>query len=251
MTQVIELTDPYFNIFEPPEALTSTESYEFKQYREINVDVKSLSDYQIPVKDLHLFILPAASYLHVIAKVVKEDGSNLSANDVVTLTNNGFNLFSEAKYIVGDKTIEDIKYVGVGTTVSNIVDFSEDYSKTAASNMFWYPDTNDSTDLKKYKYNGTDGATKFMESQASKSTYSDFIIKNPTFNKGFQQRYSITQKSQPFGMFLPLNRLFGFCKINKVYKGVMHQIELKKNSDKNIIHRIDTTDYKVIITHLS
>ena len=31
----------------------------------------------------------------------------------------------------------------------------------------------------------------------------------------------------------------------------MHEIQLKKNSDKNIIHRADTTDYKVIISHLS
>jgi hypothetical protein len=57
-------------------------------------------------------------------KVLKSDGTEITANEWVTLTNNGFNLFSTAKYRIGDKEIESIDYVGIGTTVLNLVEFS-------------------------------------------------------------------------------------------------------------------------------
>jgi hypothetical protein len=118
-----EIESPYWNIFENPIVNNSAESYEYVEYREINVEVKALRKYKIPAKDLNLWIHPRNSYLHLRGKVLKSDGTDLSPNDMVTLSNNGFNLFSTAKYRIGDKEIESIDYVGIGTTVLNLVVF--------------------------------------------------------------------------------------------------------------------------------
>jgi hypothetical protein len=54
-------------------------------------------------------------------------GNDLSTTDMTTLSNNGFNLFSTAKYRIGNKQIESIDYAEIGTNVLNLVEFSDDY----------------------------------------------------------------------------------------------------------------------------
>jgi hypothetical protein len=114
-----EIESPNWSIFENPMENNSTESYEYVEYREINVEVKALKKYKIPAKDLNVWIHPHNSYIHLKGKVLKSDGNDLSQTDMVTLTDNGFNFFINAKYRIGDKEIESIDYVGIGTTVLN------------------------------------------------------------------------------------------------------------------------------------
>ena len=63
MTTQIE--SPYWNIFDTPIENNSTESYEPIEYREINVEVKALKKYKIPVKDLNVWIHSHNIYLHL------------------------------------------------------------------------------------------------------------------------------------------------------------------------------------------
>ena len=249
----VGIESPYWNIFEPPIENNSTESYEYEEYREINVEVKALKKYKIPIKDLNVWIHPHNSYLHLKGRVLKADGSNLDATEKVTLTNNGFNLFSTAKYKIGDKEIESIDYVGIGTTVLNLVDFSDDYAKSAASNMFWYRDTADSADTNRFIYDSADKASKLKESDTKLEDLVKHIKGNHNFNEGFLRRWIIAKQSAKISMFLPLKRLFGFCRdINKVFKGLPHEIELERNLDDNIIHKSAATGaYKFEISHLS
>jgi hypothetical protein len=168
------------------------------------------------------------------------------------LTNNGFNLFNTAKYRIGDKEIESIDYVGIGTTVLNLVEFSDDYAKSAASNMFWFRDTADSTATNRFIYDSTDKQTKLKESDAKLEDLVTKIKANHDFNEGFLERWKQTKESKQVSMFLPLNRLFGFCKdINRVFRGLPHEIELERNLDDNIIHRSGKVKYKFEILHLS
>ncbi len=74
-------------------------------------------------------------------------------------------MFNTAKYRIGDKEIEIIDYVGIGTTVLNLVEFSDDYAKSAASNMFWFKDTADSTDTSRFIYESADKLSKLKESE--------------------------------------------------------------------------------------
>ena len=249
-----EIESPYWNIFEPPIENNSTESYEYTEYREINVEVKSLKKYKIPVKDLNVYIYPHNSYIYLKGRLLHSNGTELAITDKATLCNNGFNLFSIAKYRIGDKEIESIDYVGIGTTVLNLVDFSDDFAKSAASNMFWYRDTADSTETNRFIYDEIDKNIKIKESDAKLEDLIKKIKGNHNFNEGFVSRWILTKKSKVVSMFLPLNRLFGFCRdINKVFKGLPHEIELERNHDNNIIHKTGTgpDSYKFEITHLS
>ena len=64
----------------------------------------------------------------------------MRSNDEATLTNNVFNLFGNDEHIVNGKCIESIDYVGMMTTVNDLLEFSGDYSRSAAANMLWYED---------------------------------------------------------------------------------------------------------------
>jgi len=59
----------------------------------------------------------------------------MSAEDMAILTNNGFSLFRNAEFIINGKAIESNNYVGVSTTVKSLLEFSDDYSRTAATNI--------------------------------------------------------------------------------------------------------------------
>ena len=221
-----EIESPYWNIFEPPIENNSTESYEYVEYREINVEVKSLKKYKLPVKDLNLWIHPHNSYLYLRGRLLHSNGTELVTTDKATLTNNGFNLFSSARYRIGDKEIESIDYVGIGTTVLNLVDFSDDFAKSAASNMFWYRDTADSAETNRFLYDESDKDTKIKESDVKLGDLVKRIKGNHNYNEGFLNRWILTKQSKPISMFLPLNRLFGFCRdVNRVFKGLPHEIE--------------------------
>jgi hypothetical protein len=51
-------------------------------------------------------------------------------------------LFRNAEYIINGKCNESINYVDMKTTVKILLEFCNDYSWIAATNMFWYEDKN-------------------------------------------------------------------------------------------------------------
>ncbi len=70
-----------------------------------------MTKYEIATRNFENWIHPHNSFLHIKGKILKPDGSNLSDSDIVTITNDGFNLFDRANYFVEDKEIEDIENV--------------------------------------------------------------------------------------------------------------------------------------------
>ena len=80
------------------------------------------------------------SYLSAKVKITRLDGTNMRNDDEATLTNNGFNLFRNAEYITNGKCIESTDCVSITTIVKNLLEFSDDYSRSAATDMFWYKD---------------------------------------------------------------------------------------------------------------
>src|SRR5258705_10128477 len=122
-----EISSPYCNIFDAALIDNSTESYEYIEYRENNVTVKDLVRYELSSSDLNTWLLPHQSYLHVKGKILKEDGTAITANDIVTIENNGFNLFKNARYEIGDNEIKSIQHEGVMTKILNLFEFSHSY----------------------------------------------------------------------------------------------------------------------------
>ena len=51
--------------------------------------------------------------MHLKGKILKSNESHLNQFDIVTITNNGFDLFDRSKYFVQDNDIQDIENVGI------------------------------------------------------------------------------------------------------------------------------------------
>ena len=82
------------------------------------------------------------AYLEVRGKLVKADDSNYNATDAITLTNNGWSLFRSIQYQMNERIVEEIShYLPQASTIMNLVQFSDDYSRSTATNMLWYRDT--------------------------------------------------------------------------------------------------------------
>src|SRR6266481_4167377 len=166
-----QISDPFYGITDPPLVNDSTIEYEYVELKEKNVTVKDLTRYEIATHNSEMWIHPRNSFLHVRGRILKDDGSTMGANDIATLTNNGFNLFQRAKYFVEDKEIEDIENVGIATSVLNLVEFSDDYARSAAQNMFWYKDTADSTSISRFLYDAADKSTAIKDVTGTAETF--------------------------------------------------------------------------------
>src|SRR5277367_171105 len=243
MTEVI---NPIWNIFEPPLVDNSIKSYDYKEFKENNVTVANLDRYEISTKNSKSWKHLANGYLYVKA-IIK--GHN---NNYVTVTNNGLNDFKLARLFYENKLIEEINYVGIATTVTNLAEMSGDISSSEASQMMWYLDGADSAETHRFTYEIADKAVKFKDLDKSITDVVRSIKHNPKFNEGFLQRYQLTNGDKAFCKFIPLKRLFRFCRdVNKVIKGEI-KIVLEKNHQANILHStVEGADYAYEISDLS
>jgi len=233
---LIQLHESFYNILDNQYSLAeSTESYEYVPLFDKNSIDYDSKEFEFEYSGTESYIHPHNSYIYVKLQVLNSDKSNLAQTDDVTLQNNGYNIFSRARYYIEGKEIEDVDYVGINTLINNLIDFSEDFSKSSATNMLWYKDTSDSTETNRFTTSETGAPTN------SKSLI-ESIKPNTNFNEGYTQRKIITKNSNTFTLLLPLNRLFGFCKsINKVFRGSRHRIILNKNDESNIFHTSSST----------
>jgi transcription elongation GreA/GreB family factor len=137
------VVNPYWNIFEPAVADRSTKSYEFKEYKEVNVNVRELEQFEFEIKESENWKLLSNAYLYVKSQVTD---NSVGGDKLVTVCNNGLNDFKKAQLFYEDKELETVDYIGIASTIANLVDFSGDVSETVASQLGWYKDTSDSAD---------------------------------------------------------------------------------------------------------
>src|SRR5688572_18415868 len=209
-----EVVSPIWSVFEPSVVDRSIKSYELKEYSELNVTVQALSRYEITTRNSQAWKYLSGAFLYVKSRV------NTPTGTIATVSNNGLNDFKIARLFYENKLLEEVDYVGIASTIMNLVEFSGDISDTQASQMMWYMDTADSASRQRYRYEEADRATTLKDSTKILETYVSLIKNNPTFNKGFFDRLQLTSGNQLFCKFIPLKRLFRFCQeVNKVLKG--------------------------------
>ena len=238
----MELINPIWNIFDPPLIDKSIKSYDYKEYKENNVNVSNLDRYEITTKNSQSWKHLSNAYLYVKSKI-KNQG-----NSVVTVSNNGLNDFKLARLFYENKLIEEIDYVGITTTITNLVDFSGDISSSEASQLMWYMDTADSADKNRFTYTDADKGNKVKDHDKTVENRVQNIKVNSEFNHGFLERWQLTKADKTFSKFIPLKRLFRFCRdVNKVLKGEI-RIVLEKNRIQNILHSaaLGNFDYEII-----
>lgn len=144
------VVSPIWDISAKPLNDDSIQTYDYFELRESNVNVKTLTKFEFITKDTGNYLLPSQAYMHIKIKIID------SLEENVSFVNNGFNIFSSCEYEIEKAKIENVDHVGITTTIQNLVDYSEDYSKSTASNQFWFPDTAEGCDSSRFKYHGVE-----------------------------------------------------------------------------------------------
>ena len=141
--ETTKVVSPYWRVFESPDEDDSITEFEYIEYLpndSSNMDKDG--DHTIETRDLDKYLLPHKAVLEVRGRLVKEDGINYADTDAITLTNNGWSLFRSLQYQIDNKVVEGVnQYLPQASTIMNLVQFSDDYSRSTATNMFCNRDT--------------------------------------------------------------------------------------------------------------
>ena len=256
-----KIVSPYLEIFERPIEDDSIESFEYIEYLPVNSNNMDKSgDHTIYVKDDNIYLLPHKAYVEVRGKLVKADGSNYAATDAVSLTNNGWSLFQSLKYHINEKLVEEIsEYLPQASTIMNLVLFSDDYSRSSATNMMWYRDTGKGeAKLDEFTKGadliavGTVGDGDALNGGPFRAGLNKFSRKSD-FNLGFKIRQTLAAGSKQMSMLLPLSSVLGSHRdINTVMFGVRHKYIFTRAKTDNYIHRADgAAAGRFVINHMS
>ena len=191
----------------------SIESFEFREYTPITSNLNGNVEIRFNINQQNVFLNISKSYLIFKGRLLKDDDSEFSINDNITLTNNALmHLFNDVKYSAGGKEIERLINPGETTTMLGCLKYDNNFETTIGLNQLWSKESQD-----------------FSRS-------------------GFEKRKSIIlEKPKDKGNFsfcVPLKHIFGFCETyNKVMYGFAHELSLyrKENSDDSIIRKLDKT----------
>lgn len=255
------MENPMFNLFEPPMRDDSVTEYDYVEYQPRDADMDKDGQIIIETKDLDSYLYPHNAVLEVRGRLVKaSNDSNYAATDQVALVNNGWSLFKTLEYKVNDKLIESIAdHAPIASTIMNLVQFSDDYSRSSASNQFWYRDTGTgAADAAEYVAGATVLPAGTVGDNAQTATGKnlrdafDAYGRNTTYNAGFKARQLLCTGDQDVCMYLPLKSVLGFCKdIDTVFMGVKHSLNLTRADPANYIHRVGSVAGRFKIKHIS
>ena len=218
-----------FNITEAIQEDNDIQRYEVHAYApEGSTNINNSGEIRIIISTKDTITHPHESYLLIEGRLTKAEGEGNDAfykdTDKVTLANNGLMyLFSNIKYELSDKEIENVNYVGQATSMLGLLKYSRGYAKAQGLNQLWCKDTEDTL---------TDTNQGFNVRQ-------DYIIKDPA-------------AKETFSFAIPLKHIFGFCEdYDNVVYGATHRLTLNRQADNDAIVRADATAAgKVMLTKL-
>ena len=169
--------------------------------------------FHFTTKNEDLWFLPSESYLLVKCRLRKEDNTAYrwadvaaqvgppvvpaQAAEVVTIDDNAFNIFKEARYLIDDQKVESIEYLGISTLVDNIFTYNDDVKeKNARHSQLW-----------------------FRNDDAARMTY-------------VRECQGTLQLLLPLSRIFPFCKY-----AKHVFRGVKHRIEFTLNDANNLVYR--------------
>ena len=212
MTEVIS---PFFDLDENNVVDNSITEFEYLEYlpRDSN-NMNKASQHIIETRDEDVYLLPHKAFLEVRGRLqTAANNANYAANDAISLVNNGWSLFQSAQYQLSNKTVEDVNdYLPYASTILNLIMFSDDYSRSTASNMLWIRDT-------------LTGQPTLKQNLVAVANDANAAVTRDGFNAAI----AAYNTNQTANLFLPLSQIFGFCKdITNVFRGVKHSLLLDR-----------------------
>ena len=155
----------------------------------------------------------------------KDDGSGFAAADRISMINGSHSLIKHMVIKSAGKIVYDSDNIHRIVNVKNLLEYSDDFSRSVAKNSFWYLDTEDST---------------------------------ANTNSGFEARRILTQARQNDGNggaksineIIPLNRYSFFEELeDKMLPPMQLTFELDLNDDDELIHKAAAADDgRVVVT---
>ena len=119
------------------------------------------------------------------------------------MVNNGWSLFQTAQYQLNNQTIENINfYLPQASTMLNLVTFSDDYSRSTASNMLWYKDTGSGLVSLKRNFSVIAGDSNAAAVRAGVIDMIETYNSNQRVNFGFSARQNIAIGNKQITVFI-------------------------------------------------
>ena len=132
------MSSSILKITEPIRTDTSIDEYEYFEYGPIvgaNLN-NSGGDIRITIETQDIFTHPSESFLIIEGRLIKDDDTLYADGDVISLTNNGLMyLFKNIKYLLSEKTIEEVNYPGQATTMLGLLKYPDDFNKSHGVNQ--------------------------------------------------------------------------------------------------------------------
>ena len=149
----------------------------------------------------------------------KANGGNVAADTESAPINSSFSLIKNLKVISSGKKLYEADNIHKGIFIKNLLDFSDDYSRSVAKNQFWYLDSDATT--------ATDG--------------------NAT-NAGMRARALLSQGGLMVQTIIPLNRYSFFEGLSdKLLPPMQLTFEIELQNDQEMIFQNNNTDLRRIV----
>lgn len=223
-------SEEYLNINDPLVIDESVSEYRYEvYYPDNNKPLNQNSQIPIHVTDQSGYFLPFKSFITIKGHFTQSNGDDLADANLITLTNNApMFLFNQMEYLIGDTTIETIRFPGQASLMKGLLSYPKFFGECGGLNMGWENDY-DPEDLTKPDLTKKSG----------------FKVRHDLYNKRNKGSCSFV---------IPLSHIFGFCEdYKKMLFGCRHTLNLHRCGDKNVLVKGSNTepDCKFVITHLT
>ena len=186
-----------------------------------NNQTQNKTNYKFFVRDRNNFYDWYNAYFRVNYKFeAKADGANIGADTPSAPINGSFSLLKNLKISSAGKILYEANDIHKGIFIKNLLDFSDDYSRSVAKNQFWYLDE-DATTV-------TDG--------------------NATNKGGIRSMALLSHGGLMAETIIPLNRYSFFESLSdRLLPPLQLEFEIQLQNDEEMIWQNNATARRIIV----
>ena len=150
------------------------------------------------------------------------DGAAVAGDARAAPINGSFSLINKLVVKSSGKPIYNVDNIHKLIFIKNLLDFSDDYARSAAKNQFWYLDTTNSN-----------------------------VTAAAATNQGIRQRGLLSHAGLTVETLIPLNRYSFFEELSdKLLPPLKLEFEIELQSDSELIWQNDGTDRRIVVRNL-
>ena len=130
MSSILRTTDP----IPSDDSIDKNEHFEYEPVTGTNLN-NSGGDIKLYIETQDIFTHPSESFLLIVGRLTKADGTANADADNISLTNNAMmHLLKSIWYELSGQEIEKIMYPGQATTMLGLLKYTDDFSKSKGLN---------------------------------------------------------------------------------------------------------------------